>query len=275
MLAALPGWLLCLGLAAAPAGEPAARELEVDEIVGALEGSRGYDITATANSARLHAETFLRLCRAARERDPQGPPLRLGHARWREAFARRAGLPPDQVPIFVRLAFENGQDTELDCRADRVLRPGQGRPLALNVRTGWPDAPGRPDSYSYVDERSSPKLRVSLARVLTYRLVDFGGAVYYGEVEGLRGRPVSGLLGALFDLIGEARIVENWMAVAADGTQVARGRGKKGFIDVTTTVTILPDGRAEKGLPPNRPDLAALEERLQRTPRLEFVPLTR
>jgi hypothetical protein len=273
---ALSGPALCLTLAAAPGASEAPRELAVEEMVAALEGSRGYDITAIANSARLNAEAFLRLARAARERDPQGPPLRIGHARWREAYLRRAGLPPDQAPIFVRLAFENQQDTELDYRADRVLRPGQGPvppPLAVNVRTGWPEMPDRPDSYSYVDERSSPQLRVTMARILTYRLVDFGDRIYFGEVEGLRGRPVSGLLGALFDLIGEPRILENWMAVAPDGTQVARGRGKKGFIDVTTTVTILPDGRAEKGLPPGRPDLVDLETRLKQTPRLEFVPL--
>ena len=268
--------MLCLALAAAPGTCETPRELDVEEMVAALEGSHGYDITATANSSRLHAEAFLRLARAARERDPHGPPLRIDHARWREAYLRRAGLFADQAPIFVRLAFENRQDTELDYRADRVLRPSQGPVaprFAVNVRTSWTQRPGRPDAYSFVDERSSPQLRVTLSRVVTYRLVDFGDRIYFGEVDGLRGRPVSGMLGALFDLIGEARIVENWMAVAPDGTQIARGRGKKGFIDVTTTVTILPDGRAEKGLPPGRPDLVALETRLKQTPRLEFVPL--
>jgi hypothetical protein len=97
--------------------------------------------------------------------------------------------------------------------------------------------------------------------------------VVFAEVRGLRGRPVSGFLGAMFNLIGEVPVVESRMAFAADGTQVARGRGKKGLIDVTQTVTVSADGVARKGLPRNRPDLAELKRRLEAPLALRFVPL--
>jgi hypothetical protein len=256
---------LALALAIAAPDPAAPRDVPLERLVAALEPCRGYDLTATANAARMHAEAYLRLVREARAQDPEGPPLRIGHAEWHEACLKRMGLSAPAAPVFVRLAFENGQDTVIDYRSRTVLRPPQGRPpiLAANVTTSWAEAPGRPKSYSYVDTRASPQLRVTNQRVIAYRLLDFGDMVVFAEVRGLRGRPVSGFLGALFNLIGEVPVVESRIAVAADGTQVARGRGKKGLIDVTQTVTVRPDGVAQKGLPPNRPDLAALKRRLE------------
>ena len=268
-------WLLPIVLAAT-ASASAARDVGVDELLAALQRSQGYDLTATANAARMHAEVYLRLARAARERDPAGPPLRIGADQWHEAYLRRTGLAPERAPPFVRLAFERGQRTELDYGTDQVVRKGGvvGCPtLALNVRSSWPEGSGRPASYSYLDERASPQLRVTVRRVLTYRLIECGDVLYFGEVEGMRGRPVSGLLGALFRLIGEVSVVESWIAIAADGTLVTRGRGKKGLIDATATATVRPDGTADKGLPPDRPDLVLLESRLKSVPRFEFFPL--
>jgi hypothetical protein len=233
--------------------------------VAALEPCRGYDLAATANSARMHAEAFLRLIRESRAEDPDGPPLRIGHAQWHEACLKRMGLSAGAAPVFVRLAFENRQDTFIDYRTANAPGPAKGRQplLAANVRTTWEEGPGRPKSYSYTDTLASPQLRVTNQRVLTYRLLDFGDMVVFADVRGLRGRPIGGFLGALFNVIGEVSVVESRMAFAQDGTQVARGRGKKGLIDATHTVTVRPDGRAQKGLPPNRPDLAELERRLK------------
>ncbi len=272
----LAGPTLALALAGLPPETVAPRDVAVEELVAALEPCRGYDLTATANAPRMHAEAFLRLITEARTRDPEGPPLRVGHAQWHEACLRRMGVAAGRAPIFVRLAFENRQDTLIDYRARNVLHPNaEGRRplLAANVRTSWEEGPGRPTSYSYVDTLASPQLRVTNQRVVTYRLLEFGDMVVFADVRGLRGWPVSGFLGALFDLIGEVPIVESRMAIAADGIQVARGRGKKGLIDVTQTVTIRPDGRAEKGLPGNRPDLIELKRRLAAPLSLRFVPL--
>lgn len=62
---------------------------------------------------------------------------------------------------------------------------------------------------------------------------------------------------------------------APDGVQVTRVRAKKGFIGVTSTVTVYPDGRTEKDVPADRPDLAELEERLKATLEVEYAPVTR
>jgi hypothetical protein len=249
------------------------RSLDVEDLVEALQGCSGYDLTATANAARMHAEAFLHLIRAARERDAAGPPLRIGYAEWSAAYLRRTGLSAEAAPLFARLAFERGQETLIDYRIGNVLAAsptGRQPILAANVRTSWEEGPR---SYSFVDALASPQLRVTNERLLTYRLLDFGEMIVFADVRGLSGRPVSGLLGALFDLIGEVAVVETRVAFAADGTQVARGRGKKGLLDVTQTVTIGPDGRAERGLPPSRPDLVELEERLKAPLTLRFVPL--
>jgi hypothetical protein len=263
----LSGLVLAVALVGVPPAPAAPRDVPVERLVAALEPCRGYDLTATANAARMHAEAFLRLIREARAEDPEGRPLRIGHAEWHQACLRRMGLSAEGAPIFVRLAFENRQDTLIDYRVwDLPDPPSAGeRPLvAAEVHTSWREGPGRPKSYSYVDTLASPQLRVTNQRVLTYRLLDFGDMVVFAEVRGLRGRPITGFLGALFNVIGEVSIVESRMAFAGDGTQVARGRGKKGLINVTQTVTVRPDGRAQKGLPPGRPDLVGLEQRLKR-----------
>lgn len=272
---------LCAGgagsLRADVPGTPAGHRLVTrDELLAAMRESRGFDLTATANGARLQAEVLLRLLRAAHAHDPQGPPLFIDHADWFSALLERTALTPERAPLYARLAFENRQDTAVDHRLERVLaavRAGPAPQLAANVYVWWEDVPGAQTQFAYEDTLSTPRLKVTMKRVITYRLVDYGDMLLYGEIEGLRGRPTTGVLGALFSLIGEVPIVENRMALSNDGLQISRGRGKKGFIDVTTTVTLTPDGRAEKGLPPGRPDLEALEQRLKRRLELVFKPL--
>jgi hypothetical protein len=53
-----------------------------------------------------------------------------------------------------------------------------------------------------------------------------------------------------------------------DGLQITRARAKKLLIEVATTVTVYPDGRTEKDLPPGRADLAGIEARLKQHLRL-------
>ena len=256
----------------APAGTvPVSRA----EILDAMKASEGYNLEATANGARLHAEVLLRLVRTARARDAERAPLFIGHEDWFSAYLARTGLEAAKAPLFARLAHANRQDTEVDYRTDRVLRPSGGGPstaVAANVRITWPDEPGRPESFSYEDERASPRLRVTQRREISYRLLDLGDMLVYADVRGLRGRPTSGALGALFDVIGDVSVVESRMAVASDGMQVSRGRGRKAGVTVWATVTVYPDGRVEKGVPPGRPDLTALEVRLKRRLQFDFVP---
>lgn len=257
---------------------PAERHsLSQSEILEAMR-PQGFDPTATTNGARLQAETLLRLARQARDRDPVGTPLFIGHDEWFSAYLKRTGLAAERAPLFVRLAYQHQQDMDVDYRADRVVDKvleGKRPDLALNVRIWWPERSGRPTQYSYEDALATPRLKVTNKRVISYRLLDLGDSVVFDEIEGLLGRPTSGLLSLLFQVIGEGHLRENRMAVSSDGLQIARARAGKAFFEVAATVTVYPDGRTEKDVPPGRPDLAALETRLRQPLRLRYRPLER
>ena len=276
MLNAWAGILAILGAAPTP-GHPV-RPVTRAEMIEAMGRSQGYDPTATANGARFQAEVLLHVARPARERDPGGPPLFLDHEDWFQALLARTGLPADQAPLFARLAREHGQDIEVEYRPSRVIARVESGPeprFAANVTIGWPRAPGGPSRYSYDDLLSTPQLRVTLERVLSYRLLDFGDVIVYAETQGLAGRPTSGLLGFLFRLMGEGHVEESRMAISPDGLQISRARVSKAFFSITATVTVSPDGRTEKDLPAGRPDLAEIEARLKRPLKIAFEPAPR
>lgn len=259
---------------ARPDAEPP-RVVSREEMLEAMTASQGYDPTATTNGARFQAEVLRRLALGESERRPDGPPLFLGHSNWFSAFLDRTGLTAEKAPTFIRLAYEHGQDIEMDYRRERVIESAEGVRLdfAANVIVWWPEKPGGPKSYSYEDLLSTPHLKVTNRRVITYRLLDLEGMVVYGQIEGLRGRPTSGLLGFLFKIIGEGRVVESRMLISPDGLQISRARAEKGPFNVTQTVTVYPDGHMEKDLPPNRPDLVLFENRLKLPLKIRFRPL--
>ena len=146
--------------------------------------------TATTNGARFQAEVLLDLLRASRARDPDGPPLFIGHAEWFAAYLERTGLRPESAPLFIRLAHEYGQDLEVDGRADRVIERVVEGPvplLAANVTIGWPMSGSKRNRYSYEDTLAVPDLQVTNERLITYRLLDYGDMVAYDEIEGLLG----------------------------------------------------------------------------------------
>jgi hypothetical protein len=278
----LHGWALCLVLllaagvasAAGPATSPAPVRVSYDEVLAAMRASTGYDRLATANGGRLQSEVLLRLARAARERAPDGPPLLVGHEDWYRALLDVTGVDEAHAPVYAQLAYRHGQDVMAEYVAGRVVKDaGQGRApvAALNVTIFWPDAPGAPREYTYEDTRSTPHLRVTNHRLITYRLLDFGDEVAFEEIEGLYGRPTSGALGLLFGILGDARIVEYRMAIGPGGVQVSRGRARKGFFEVATTATIQPDGGSARGVPAD-PVLRAIEERLERPLTVRYVP---
>lgn len=240
--------------------------MERREILEAMRESRGYDLTATTNGPRFQSEVILRLVAAAEAGDPRRQPLFIGHREWFDAYLERTGLTRDRAPQFVRLADAYAQDAIVDYRRDRVLggTPAVNAPLrAANVCIWWPERTGGPASYSYEDTLSSPQLKVTNQRVITYRLLDFRDMVVFDQITGLRGRPTTGILGLLFQVIGEGSVVESRVAVAPDGLQITRARARKLLIEVATTVTVYPDGRTEKDLPAGRADLAGIEARLK------------
>jgi hypothetical protein len=259
---------LLAATAAVPAGlTPVPRE----QIVEAMRASKGYDITATTNSGRFQADVLLRLC----ERGQAGP-LFVGHREWFEALLEVRSLTAERAPVFARLANEYGQDMALECRTERVVEAVTKGPKvkrALGVRIAWPATNGKGESYSFEDLLSRPTLQVTNHREVTFRLVDFGDRILLDAMDGLTGRPSSGALGLLFKMIGEGRVVQYRMTTASDGVQVSRGRARKAFFDVESTVTVQPDGKAEKDTPADRADLQALDKRLQEPLDVKYRPL--
>ena len=246
------------------AGDAPLTTLDRATVVSAMKACQGYDVTATTNGARFQAEVLLRLGRQARAERPNGPALLIGHADWFSAFLERAGLSAEKAPTFARLANQHGQDTEIDYRADRVVEntEAMGAGFAAKVTIWWPERSGTPNSYSYEDLLSDPHLKVTNQRTITYRLLELNGMVVYGQIEGLRGRPTSGFLGALFSVIGEGHLKESRMLVSPDGLQISRTHAEKWAFGVTQTVTVYPDGRMEQDTPKGRSDLTTLAARL-------------
>ena len=265
---------LCL-VSGRPALAQDVRVVSREEILEAMRHSQGYALTATSNGPRLQAEVLLHLIRRARATDPKRRPLFVKHREWYEAFLERTGLPSERAPLYVRKAWEIGQDLVLDYRWERVIdeivRGPRPRTVA-NVEIFWADVPGRPTEFSYDDLQSDPTLRVTQKRRIRYRLVDYGDLRWYADVSGLHGRPTSGALGLLFKILGEARVVETRSVLSADGLLVVRGRGRKLGLTRVGTATVWPDGHARKGVPRNRPDLRALVQRLKEPLEIRFRP---
>lgn len=245
------------------------------ELIAAMEAEQGYDPTKTTNSARFQGGVLLRLARQAVRDHPEGPLLFIDHEDWYEGFLKTTGLSHAEAPLFARLSRNYAQDVLFDYGPGRVVArvtEGPEPRLALSVTVWWQKAPDAPSSYSFVDELSVPTLRVTKARIIRYRVLEYDDMVVYDEIRGLTGRPTSGLLGALFGLIGDGRVVYSRSAISSDGLQLVHGRAEKGIFSVSSTLTVQPDGSAEKGLPAGREDLEAIEERLRQPLEVEYHP---
>jgi hypothetical protein len=250
------------------------RRVPRDELVRAMSQHGDFDILATSNRGRFTSELLLQLARWSREKDPRGGPLYIDPEDWFFAYIEVADVGMHEAPEPALLGLMHGQGVMVDYRPDRVIREVQKGPrpnLALNVRAWWPDGPNSVSSFSFTDTAAVPKLKATSHREITYRLLEFDDMIVLDEVEGLTGRPISGVLGALFSVIGEGSLKESRIAITKDGLQLLRGRAKKIF-SISTTVTVEPDGKAEKGVPPERPDLVALEEKLKRELEIEYAP---
>jgi hypothetical protein len=251
------------------------RSVGREEILAAMMESGCFDLTKTTNGARLQAEVLLRLARKAQARDAESAPLFIGHEDWFSAYLERTGLPGEQAPIGMRCSHKYKQDIRVQYGNDRVIRrvvKGPKPALALSVRIAWPERPNGPNSYSYEDSASRPKLRVTNKRLIAYRLLDFGDMVVFDEIKGFYGRPTSGFLEFLFKLIGEGQVVQSRL-VFSPGLQVSRARVERALLHVEPTVTVYPDGRTENGLPQGCPDRVRLETLLKRELKIEYWPL--
>ena len=268
--------VLCFLLLPGPlAGvEGAYNVVDRSEVLEAMRQHGDYDLTAVTHGARFQAEVVFYLARQARERNPDGLPLFIGYEDWFRSFLAVTGRTENTAPQYALLSYRHGQNMEVDYRLDRVIREVKEGPmpeLAVNVRISWEDGPGKPDRYSYLDTLSTPRFKVTNWQVITYRLLDFGDWAVYDEIEGITGRPMSGVLALLFRVIGEGRIAHSRMAISGDGIQVSRTTAEKAFMGVTTTVTVHPDGIMEKDVPAGRADLLELERRLKQPMKIDYV----
>lgn len=258
---------LVIGVAqAASAWEPT-RQVSRADLVAAMraEQRKGYALDAIANAVRLQVGVFLTLAEQAGATDPDQRVLRIDHPDYRDAFAEVTGLAPQALPLFVKVPHAFREDYLIEYRMARVVDAAAGTNglrRALNVKAGWPDAPDAPASYSYEDRSTDPAIEVTHQRVTAYRVLDYGTLVVYDDIRGVTGRATSGALGAVFKIIGKAEAVQTRFAVAPDGTQIVRTTARK-LVTLSQTVTVTPDGKVIKGVPADRPDLAAIDQRLR------------
>ena len=237
-----------------------------------LEQQCGYNLFATSNGARLLTGVILRLVEWGEASDAERSPIVIGHRDYFAAFLAVTGVGPGDAPVFLRIAHEHGEDQLIDYRRERVIKNVEKGPQArvtVNVLAGWKDGPS---SYSYDDETNNPHLKVTHERRNSYRIVDFGDMHMFDDIRGIGGRATSGLLGLMFSIIGEGHAVRSLIAVSSDGLQITRTTASKA-VQVTQTATVYPDGRAETGLPPDRPDLVAVEKRLKQPVVIVYVPI--
>ena len=235
--------------------------VDTDTMRAVMSGIQGYDTAAATNQSRLVADFLLGLAR--RPEISSGPgTFQVQPERFFEAWLDVTGRRSDQAPVSMRKVLEHGQRFVVDTRPTTRISPSTvSARQVLGVRASWPAAPGAADHYSYHDTTAEPSVRIRQSRVITYQLIDFGDFIAYENMQGIRGRPTSGALGALFGLLGAAEIHQSRFAVAEDQTQVNWSRVEKLF-SFTALSTITPDGVAERDIPDHREDLEALAEKL-------------
>ena len=242
------------------------RRVTKAELIAAMHQVNGFDPRATTNGARFQAEVLFELVNTVADSGRLDKAMLITPEDWFRAFLVKMNLTENTAPQYVKLAYHHQQHMWVDARFDKVIdtvKKGDCPVHALNVMIWWPKERGAKNEYSYRDTLSTPKLKVTNHRVITYRLLNFGDRFFFDDIKGVSGRPTTGLPGLLFKLIGEGQVVKTGMAISEDGLMVVRGTAKKGLMTVTTTATIAPDGKSKKDVPKDRPDLKALEELLK------------
>ena len=237
-----------------------------------------YSILATTNSVRFQSAVLHNLIQRALIRRPAGGTLFVPHdAVWLE-FLIAAGLragEEDQAPIGRRLAFDWHQSIEVTYGPPlgivKTIKSGATPLIAANVRLEWPDRPDGLRQFSFTDTSSVPQLKVTNHQVQTFRFLVFKDMTVIDDIQGISGRPLTGLLGAIFKLIGEGNVVFARFSISSDGRQVLRTKAKK-LVSKTVTGTINPDGSGQNGLPEGRTDLIELEARLKQPLEFEYYP---
>ncbi|MHC4067739.1 MAG: hypothetical protein ACYSUI_24995 [Planctomycetota bacterium] len=253
------------------------------ELLAAMHEARrppndGYDLLATTNTTRFQSAYFQVLIRRAQRRRPTGTLFIRHDYLWWE-FLHVAGLAETEykkAPLSRRWAEAVHQSIRIVfAPPDSIIRTvKQGRMpevMAANVTLSWPDQPSERNKFSFIDTLSVPKLKVTNHQEIRFRFLVFDDMIMYDQIEGLSGRPLTGLLGVLFKVLGEGSVKYSRSSISTDGLEVVRARAKK-IISKTATATINPDGQAEKGIPSGRDDLAEIEAQLKQPFKFEYYP---
>jgi len=227
-----------------------------------MSGIDGYDTAAAPNQSRFVADFLFSLARRPEISEGSGT-FQVQPERFFEAWLDVNNRSANEAPLSMHKVLAHGQRFVVDTGATVRISPASVAAFqVLSVRASWPDTPGAAEHYRYHDTTAVPSIRLRHDRVITYQLIDFGDFVAYENMQGIRGRPTSGGLGALFGLLGTAKIRHSRFAVAEDQTQVNWSEVKKLF-SFTALTTITPDGVAKRGIPDDRKDLQALADRLE------------
>lgn len=238
------------------------------------EAAKGYNIQVVTNASRFNSAILLGVARTALQERPQGPPLLLHHEDWYAAYQHVTGLPTEQIPEFIRLQLEYGQDQMVDYSAAATsfeVKSGDTPKLVVRVTAQWPDGPDVPQEYSFVDTMPDPDMKVVNERLISYYLLDFGDMIVQDEIRGIGGRPTEGALSVALKVVGDGYAVQARFAIAEDGLMVTYAAAKKGIIRVKTVSTTYPDGTVIKDTPEDRPELEAVVERLKQKLDIEYT----
>lgn len=244
--------------------------VDVDTMREVMAGIQGYDTAASTNQSRFVADFLFALARRPEITERSGT-FQVQPERFFEAWLDVTDRRTDEAPVSMRMVLEHGQRFVVDTQAAVRIAPASvAARQVLGVRASWPEGPGAADHYTYHDAMAEPSIRLRHERMISYLLIDFGDFVAYENMQGVRGRPTSGALGALFGLFGMADIRQSRFAVAGDQTQVNWSRVEKLF-SFTALSTITPDGIAERGVPAGRDDLQRLADKLERPIEIEML----
>lgn len=255
-----------------PSPCPAPYRVSRDEILRAMAAHGSYSLTATTTSMRFGAETLLELVRRRQREAPESTRLFIDQSDWFTAHRETAGATYGDMSEAARAGFEHHQDALVDYGPHIVEQvvEGPAPKLALDVTIFWPNAADAPSAFSYTDTLSVPRVQVHDRRVIRFKLVAYEDMLLFDQIDGISVKPL-GLLSAIFAVVGKPDLQQTRVAVSRDQWQVMAGKVKL-FPGVSRTgiAAIAPDGRGQRHIPGDRPDLEALEQRIERPVKLRY-----
>jgi hypothetical protein len=242
------------------------------EILQAMSAHGAYNLTTTTTSMRFGAEALLAIVRRRQLEVPGSTQFLIPQSEWFAAHLETAGVTYGEMSEAARAGFEHHQDALIDYGPEIVEEVLQGPVpiMSLDVTIFWPDSEGAPSEFSYKDTLSVPRVDVYDSRVIRFKLLQYDDMLVFDQITGISVRP-QGFLSALFAVLGKPDLKQSRIGVSPDQWQVMRGQVKVfPGISKTGTATIEPGGRGHEDVPPDRADLAALEQRMRQPLKLRY-----